>query len=338
MNRRMFEPYGNPQAFSLGIAFACILLSTAVAASSAQQVKEFSWKDEPQYVGDAPPFKQLEVYWHDPDLRLDLDASKEPWSVLVQRNGGEVARLPVDDLGFSRVNAIHRVAQDRAVLLGEGTTGSGIVGVIGTNPVKLLDHFWTNGGFGLSPDNHYLIFGRFYPAHGADNYDDQYRLYDLLGTRTSNWPKRPAQDGPPTEPINYDDTLAGVPVYPLKADEVDRENTNVPEGTEHEGGIDFIWSADSSKVVFADSQARVITIVLVKMPVGGKGGPQTLVHPLTGNENICLADGVCDSSIVKSLTWNGDGVDVKLRFQPRHDKALEMNLTIPFASFAPAPK
>src|ERR1035438_4901749 len=99
------------------------------------------------------------------------------------------------------------------------SAGAHFVGVIGTNPVKLLDHFWTSGEPALSPDNHYVIFDRFYPAHGADNYDDQYRLYDVLGTRASNWPERPAQDGPPAEPINYDDTLAGVPVYSLKVGE-----------------------------------------------------------------------------------------------------------------------
>jgi hypothetical protein len=339
MNHRIFDLYRNCiPAFFRWIACACLLLLTVVAKSNAQQVKEHSSKDEPQYEGAPPPFKHPDVYWHDPDLRLDLDASKEPWRLLVQRNQGEVEKLPLNELDIWRVNAIHRAAPDRAVLMAELTAGAHLVGIIGTNPVKLLDQFWTAGRQALSPNNRYVIFVRFYPLHGADNYDDQYRLYDVLGTRASNWPKRPAGDGSPTEPINYDDTLAGVPIYSLKAGEVDRVNTNVPEGTEHEGGTDFLWSADSSKAVFSDSQAKVITLVLVTVPVGGKGGPITLVHPLIGSENICQDKGECDATNVQSLTWNGDAVNVRVRFHPEHEKDREMNLTIPLSSFVPAPK
>ncbi len=322
------------QAFSLWIACVAPMLLTLSAPCYAQQVKELP-------LNHGITGKQPEIYWHDTDMSLDLDASTKDWSIVVQQGSNPAERVPLpDSLVLEQVYAIHRAPQNHAVLLADLSAGAQFVGIIGTSPAKLLDSFWSSATPSLSPDNHYVLFVRFYPMHGADNYDDQYRLYDVLGTRSSNWPDRPAQDGPPNLPANYDDTLAGVPVYPLKAGELGRDNTNVEDGQVHQKASKFIWSVDSSKVVFADVQGGVISLVVVSMPIGGNGKPQTIVHPLVGPENACLGSGggACDYRNVGSITWDRDNVNVVLRIRPQHGKTNDIDLTIPLTEFVPAGK
>jgi hypothetical protein len=299
---------------------------------NAQQVKELP-------ADHGVNGKQTDIYWHDADTQFDLDTSTDKWGVLIRRGSAAAERVPLPDI-LEQVYAIHRTAPNRAVLLADLSAGAKFVGVIGTSSVKHLDSFWSSADPSLSPDNRYVLFVRFYPMHGAEGEDDQYRLYDVLGTRSSNWPDRPAQDGPPTEPINYDSTLAGVPVYPLKAGELGRENTNVEEGQEHKSASDFIWTADSSKVAFADVQGGVISLIVVAVPPGGKGEPQTVVHPLVGVENVCLGpgEGACDIRNVRSLAWDGDNIHAALMIWPQHGKKVDVNLTIPLSRFVPAPR
>lgn len=319
------------------MVYVVLLLSAVVRPCHAQQVKEFSRDEEPPKAGPGAVIKQTEVYWHNSNFRLDLDASGKSWSVLVQPNSGSVDRVQLPYV-ITYVDAIHLAAPHRAVLLAELSAGARYVGIIAIKPAQMIDSFWTSGRLALSPNNRYVLFVRFYPAHGADNYDDQYRLYDVLGTRSSNWPKRPAQDAPPTEPVNYDESLAGMPVYPLKADEVNRENTNVPDGQEHQSASEFHWSDDSSKVLFADVQGRIITLVVVYPSMGGKGETRTLVHSLVGPENVCLNDGGCDFGSIRSLNWNGESVTADLLVRPATGETSEMSLTIPLSKFVAAPR
>ncbi|MGD0831585.1 MAG: hypothetical protein ABR907_11610 [Terracidiphilus sp.] len=327
------------QAFPGGIVVACLLLLTVIAGAGAQQVKEYSWKDKPIYVGAPPTFKQPEIYWHDSDMSFDLDASSDDWSVLVKQGNTPAERVPLPAI-LEQVNAIHRAAPNRAVLLADLSAGARFVGIIGTSPAKLLDSFWSSAAPSLSPDNRYVLFIRFFPMHGADNYDYQYRLYDVLGTRALNWPDRPAHDAPPNSPTNFDDTLAGVPVYSLKPGELGRQNTNIEEGEVHQSASDFIWTADSSKVVFADAQAGVISLVVVSMPTVAGGKPHTSVYPLAGSENVCLntSEAACYNRNVRSLAWDGDNIKVALKMWPQHGKAIDVDLTIPLSKFVPASK
>lgn len=320
------------QAFSFWIVRITFMLLTLSVMCHAQKVKELP-------TDHGITGKQPEIHWHDNDIQFDLDASTEHWIILIRKNSSEAGRVPLPDT-IAQVYAIHRAASNRAVILADASAGAHYVAVIGTDPAKLLDSFYTAGRISLSPDNRYVLFIRLYPMHGADNYDDQYRLYNVLGTRASNWPDRPAQDGPPNLPANYDDTLAGVPVYSLKAGELGRENTNVEEGQVHLSASDFIWTADSSKVVFADAQAGVLSLVVVTMPTTAGGKPQTSVYPLVGDENACLGteEGDCWSRNVHSLAWDGDNVKAALKIWPQDGKAIDMDLTIPLSKFVPAGK
>ena len=320
------------QAFSLWMACVALMFLTLSVPCCAQQVKELP-KDH------GITGKQPEIYWHDADISLDLDASTKDWSVVVQRGSNPAERAPLPDL-LEQVYAIHRAAPNHAVLLADLSAGAKFVGVIGLSPAKMLDSFWSSADPSLSPNNRYVLFVRFYPMHGADNYDDQYRLYDVLGTRASNWPNRPAQDGPPNMPANYDDTLAGVPVYPLKTGELGRENTNIEDGQVHQRASQFIWAADSSKVVFADAQGGVISLVVVSVPTVLGSNPQTMVYPLAGTENVCPgpSEAECNIFNVRSLAWDGESIRAALMIRPNHAKAIEKDLTIPLSKFVPAGK
>jgi hypothetical protein len=311
------------------------MLPTLTFVCYAQQIKELPLTSETLGSLDRQP----EVYWHDKDLNLDIDTSTSDWSVVVTHSNGTVDHVPLPrEIGL--IDAVHRSAQNRAVILTEIGSGAREVVVIQTDPAKLLEKFWSSKPVSLSPDNRYVLFVRFYPMHGGEGYDDQYRLYDVLGTRSTNWPDRPAQDAPPNMPTNYDETLAGVPVYPLKAGELGRMNTFVPEGQEHLKASDFIWTADSSKVVFADVQGNIISLVVVTMPKAANSKPQTTVYPLVGDENVCPESNVgeCDSSNVLSLAWDGDSVKAALLFRPNNAKDNEKDVTVPLSKFVPAGK
>jgi hypothetical protein len=320
------------QASCLRMACVALLLLPLSVPCYAQQVKEL-----PSDHGITG--KQPDVYWHDADIHFDLDASTKDWGVVVQQGSNPAERVPLPDY-LDQVYAIHRVAPNRALLLADLPAGAQFAGIIETPPARLIDSFWSAAKPSLSPDNRYILFVRFYPMHGADSYDDQYRLYDVLGTRASNWPERPAQDGPPTAPVSYDPTLAGIPVYPLKAGELGRENTNIEDGQAHERASEIIWSADSRKAVFADAQGGAMSLVVVTMPPGGGGKPQTAVHMLVGSENACqgLGKPLCDYRNVRSIAWDGDNVIVALRIWPQQGKTIDVDLTIPQSKFLPASK
>lgn len=310
-------------------AFMCVLQGLIASPLRCQDIKEL-----PANHG-ARSGEQAEVYWHDSDTRLDLKTSAQSWDIAVSESGTNIGQIVVPD-EVSQVDLIHRAGPDRAVFLADLSAGAHMAGIITIVPPKLIDSFWTGPRISLSPDGHYVIFIRFYPMHGAEGYDDQYRLYDVLGDRSLNWPGRPATDAPPTEPLNYDPSLAGVPVYPLMTNEIDRDNTNVTEDQQHQNASEFVWSADSSKVVFADVQGGVMSLVVVYMPKVKNEKPKTEMYPLVNAENICSGSNECDFSNIRSLTWNDQTISGTFIIHADNAKNTEFNLMIPLSKFAPA--
>jgi hypothetical protein len=116
----------------------------------------------------------------------------------------------------------------------------------------------------------------------------------------------------------------------------------------------FVWSADSSKIVFAVTQLRGgVSLILVKMPEDNKGPdrdedhmkdrdrkdlPRTFVYKFVGTEDVCAGDANCDSSNVRSVAWNGDSVNVALVQANPTGPAIVKNLTIPLSKFVPLAK
>ena len=306
---------------------AALLLACASTAIDGQQVKDF-----PLNYGDAG--KQPEVYWHDADVSFDLDTSTNDWKLAISHQNGAIDRVPLPP-EIKQVDAIHRSGSNRAVVVTELGSGMREILVIQIDQAQVLDTFMASGPVAVSPSNQYVIFVRYYPMHGAEGYDDQYRVYDVLGTRATNWPDRPAQDSPPNIPASYDDSLAGVPVYPLAPGELGRRNTFVPENEAHTSISDYVWTADSSKVLFADVQGDNMRFVVVAMPSTASGKMHTSAYQLQGTENVCSGGNECDDKSVRSLTWNGATVEATLLFQPEHARSSEVYVSVPLSRFVP---
>jgi hypothetical protein len=300
--------------------------SAGTVGSSAQEIKEL-----PSDHGIEA--KQPQVYWHDANSRIDLDSSSKQWAVVIQRNSAPAERVLLPDY-IEQVDSIRRSGNDRVVVLADLAAGAHYIGVIATDPAELLDQFWTSAPPGLSPDNRYVVFVRFYPMHGAEGYDDQYRLYDVLGSRAINWPGRPAQDAPAGEIINYDASKAGVPVYPLSAAEVGRDNTNVPEAEVHHLLSYFVWDTNSKRVMFADETNGRVSLVLVGVPSDPKQNPTTLTYALAGDQSPCSA--ACQSKNIGTLAWNGDSIMAQLLATPENAPDRKISLNLPISRFVAA--
>lgn len=313
---------------SLGRVCIILFLSIFSGVCDAQQFKE-NPKDH------RPNGEQPEVYWHDTDIHFDLDVSTKPWdvSVLVKRKSADTVHISLPSFAIAQVDLIHRAAPNRAVLLADATAGAKYVAVIAADPARMIDSFFSAASISLSPDNHYVLFVRFYPAHGAVNYDDQYRLYDVLATRSSNWPEHPTQEALTLEPFR----LVGVPVYPLKVGEIERDNTNVEEGTEHQSLSDFVWSSDSKRIAFLDAQHGIARIVVVSVPTSKHPHPETVVYKLEGDQDPCF--GFCGQTYNDMhLKWSDDEDTVKsdLLAHPLYNPEFEIHLNIPLSQFVPA--
>jgi hypothetical protein len=135
----------------------------------------------------------------------------------------------------------------------------------------------------------------------------------------------------------------------LDLEDDDDDNTDVSN---------FIWSVDSSKVVFADVKSGVISLVLVKMPHSDRDKdhdkdhdgdhdrdhdrdndrPRTLTYSFVGAENVCAGAATCDSNNVRSIAWNGDTVNVALVQANPTGPSIVTNLTIPISKFVPLAK
>lgn len=316
-----------PQLPLYGALVACgiFVLGTGGVASQAQQIKEI-----PSDHGIEA--KQPAVYWHDANSKFDLDSSTGQWAVVLQQDSAPPKRVPLPDI-LEQVDSIRPAGSDRIVVLADLAAGAHYVGLIRTDPAKLFDEFWTSAPPGLSPDNRWVLFVRFYPMHGAEGYDDQYRLYDVLGSRAVNWPGRPVQDAPTGEIISYDTTKAGMPVYPLSPAEAGRDNTNVPENEAHQALSSFIWDSDSKRVMFADEVGGRISLVIVNVPTDQNQQATTLSYELSGDQSPCA--GVCLPKNIGKLEWNGDAVKAQLLSTPTHAPDREINLNLLVSQFIP---
>jgi len=159
----------------------------------------------------------------------------------------------------------------------------------------LVDRFWAYAP-SLSPDGHHIAFARFYPSHGIDVWEDQYRVYDLTRAPEANRPAaRAAVPGAGDAPDPLVDV--GAAVYPIKPAELNRDFADIPAGRAHERASAFFWSADSSLLGFVDAQAGHASLVVATVPLSGPVSDQTRVAALPELDNRCGLGGTRKSCV-----------------------------------------
>ena len=123
-------------------------------------------------------------------------------------------------------------------------------------------------------------------------------------------------------------------VRPVRSDQGSLCLGELPEGEDHHRVSDFVWSADSSKVLFADARSGFMSLVVVQMPSAATDPPRTVVYPLTGAENVCEKG--CTPRNVRALAWEGDRIEAVLAYGPEVGRDNEVVLAIPLSRFLSA--
>lgn len=244
-------------------------------------------KDEVSQVVGFNPEAQKPLTYIDPNLKLTLQKKNETLSVIVEQE-----KLPITVIDLSeevgQVDSIIRVANNKAIVLGMANSSIATVGLIDLNTRKLTDHFRAYVP-SLSPNKRYIAFVRFYPTHSGYPVEDQYRIYNI-------------ERGPSENRSALSDTTdlvndAGFHVF----DQLNRSNYVSSESDAHQmASAGFFWSADSSKVSFADYYKRELRMVTVSL----RDVEPFQVKIMNLTEQLC--DSGCEGVRLKSIEYTGE--------------------------------
>lgn len=278
------------------------------------------------------PAQHQLVSYSDAEVNLGIVRRGKYLSVSVEPRGlpGSVLELPNE---FAQVDQIRRVIGDKAVVLGWANSSVKAVAILDLQRQSIIDHFWAYEPT-LSPDGRWIAFIKFFPAHGVDSPESQYRLYDVAKTTTGNRPRRPDRGTGAPDPV----TEVGVSIYPLRASEIDRENVGVDDGTAHESASPFFWDADSSKLVFADAQAATMSIVMVSMSPTASVQHKTWIVELRGKVDVCADD--CTGVRLKSVHFSEATLETEFEqiIAGRKLPKTASRIQLPLTELGPAPR
>jgi hypothetical protein len=295
------------------------------------------------------PALQPVVYWHDEEWKIDMlpqstSDGELRMKIISHNSSTKIVNFPRI---FAQVDSIARNPEDKAIIIAEANGTAEAFLIADLKEGKLIDRIGMDTP-SISPDRRFILYINGYPAHGDFFATTQYRLYDTMKTPKENTCGYMASD---PEHKSLIEDLRGFQVYPRVPG---HSFCTSPLDTDNEGHLeasDFVWTADSSKAVFADvMNGNTISLILVKIPSGDKDRehgadhdrdediPRTLIYSFVGAENVCAGAANCDSNNVRSIAWNGDSVNVALVQANPTGPATVTNLTIPLSKFVPLGK
>ena len=208
---------------------------------------------------------------------------------ITSNHGQKDVPLPSD---IFQVGKIRRYA-DRLIVVGDIAAAASRVVTINVNNSTVDDSFEAFYPV-ISPDGRFIAFVKWYLPHfnpGPGVPEDHLMLYDMTKNALVNRPAGVALD---------DDTNVGLNVYPGNGNK-DGDNYHIPEPLAHTFPGGTFWSADSTKLVFADQAHSSLKLVLVKVP-----GPNTAGAPSASILSLDKA-GLCPAA-----PWPGNYCDANL--------------------------
>ncbi|MFZ1086962.1 MAG: hypothetical protein WAN35_18515 [Terracidiphilus sp.] len=309
------------------------------------------------------PGRQPVVYWHDEDWTIDLLPLLSPNAAFTLKitSGDKREKIVTLPDRLAQIDSISRTPNEKAIITAELGGMTQAICIIDLREGKVIDQIGLYSPI-ISPDHRFIVYNNWYPPHlGGEN---MYRLYDVLKTPREN---TCGYDDNDPKHLRILDAFRGFQVYPQKPNQTDC--TDVDNDDDNVDASEFLWTADSSKLIFADAKSGVLSLVLVKMHRDkcdkdhdrgydkncdkdrnldkdhdkDNDRPQTFIYPFIGAENVCGAIGPhgptgCDYNKVKSIAWNGDAVNVVLVQANPTGPAILKNLTIPISKFVPLSK
>lgn len=327
----------------------CILLNTA--SLCAQEERGIAAiRSEVKHIGAAEvravtkdsgffPDRQPQVYWHDPDWQVDLAQGSAPngfsLKIASRDKREKVVKLPWD---YSQIDSITVTENEKAIVVADLNGMTQAFCIADLQEGKILDNIGVYDP-SISPDRRFVLFNNWYPPHAGG--ENLYRIYDVFKSPRENTCGYRTND--PTH-SDLSGAMRGFQVYPQSPGQV-RCDGPEDEDDDNQSASDYIWSADSSKVVFADVKSGVISLILVATSNGNEGNsdrkserrdlPQTSIHSFVGADDVCAGASTCDYNNVKSVAWNGDAINVALIKANPGGAKIEKDLTIPLSSFVP---
>ncbi len=212
-----------------------------------------------------------------PNITASVDRSSGRADLLLLINDAAPVKIRVPG-GVDELDELCPVSDGRRVVL-FGTAGHTTnINVIDQANGALLDSFYGTTPL-MSPNQRWLVYRKFSPAHTDLPVSEEYLLYDLS--------KNAAQNRQPQ--ITASDRMdVGAPIFPKGQKNLVLDQIGVPEDQQHEFRSDsFFWAPDSSAVAFADSVKDHLAIVLVT--IDGGGNPSAYVHAVPISE-VCSGE------------------------------------------------
>jgi hypothetical protein len=273
------------------------------------------------------PNRQPSIYWHDPNWKIDLilAASGGDLALNIRSSSGGAMNVPLPS-DFGQVESVLRSPGNKAVVTEINHWGGGFA-VVNLATAQVLDELGILDDFSVSPNGRFILFGNW--TGREDEYPAEFHLYD-----TAKTPRENVCGFQPDDPKHQriDDSLRGFQVFPQRPGQT---HCSDHQGTDDNVGLDFTWSPDSSRVVFIDQKGEAMSLVLVTMPTGPTDRPITSIHPLNGNEDVCVGLGSrCGPSQVVSLDWQGDAVHAVF-YDHGYRSGPTWSLTLPPSKFTP---
>lgn len=262
------------------------------------------------------------------DQALRAHARHEDGRVLLTLEpAGAPARtlaLP-DELQQPRVMRRHG---DRLVVTGWMNSAlASMVLLVDWRSAQVLDQFWAYAP-SISPDGSLIAFERFYPSHGVQGEESQYRIYRTAESPEAN---RPALGA--TGSMLRD---AGVAAWPADGAAGPRPNVGVPDARAHHRLSPLVWSADGTRFAVVDAQGASAQVLLVKPGAT----PVVEAHAIASPEALCLpvrgAAKGCPAVPTEAVSLRHASDAVELSVQLGTPKSAPRSVRLPLAGFTAA--
>ena len=348
------------------------IFAQQTASSTSTQIPEPPFATQTSHIGAAEvktvvvtgyfPERQPVIYWHDPEWKIDLvippaGSENDAYSLRILSSDGHSSTVEIPEV-YGQINTIYRTPGDKVILdaICGGMCTSFLI--VDLKQAKIIDDIGAVG-VTISPNGRFVLYLSGHTARAPEQESSNYHLYDTAKSPRENYCGHVSSDPSHDKLAEF---WRGFQVYPQKPGQIFCTNKENDSLEDNYSASDFIWSADSSKVVFADVKSGVISLIMVKMPRDDRDKdhdrdhdkdhiedhdqdhrvdndwPRTFVYAFVGAENVCADAKYCDSNNVRSIAWDGEKIKVVLIQANPAGPAIVKNLTIPLSKFVPLAK
>lgn len=223
------------------------------------------------------PAQATPLQWEDTELRAETRRDNETILLTLKVAGAPARSLALPD-ELQQVTALRRHGERLIVIGWMNSALASMVLLVDWRLGQVVDQFWAYAP-SVSPDGSMVAFERFYPSHGVQGEESQYRLY-----RTTEPPQANRLTLSPNGSALRD---AGLAAWPSDTVNGPRPNTGVAATRAHHRLSPLVWSADSSRFAVVDGRGTEAQVLLV-MP-----GTLSVVqrHLISAPEALCLSAG-----------------------------------------------